>query len=285
MVMRALLIAMLSVILLAGCASTTIDPSPVNDPSAETDAPKLEEETSDTLLAEPLPATELSAETVTVERLDEHPDHVTNEADLPESVPEPDAEDAETAAVSDDSEAALEKVDVGLPFPEQVKTCPRMTIHNRPEEDADANIIIYHKIAVINTVPIALAPIAEGCFSSGFGIRGDHLHKGSDYYHSTATEIYAAGSGTIVEATYRDDYGRMLLIDHSHGVFTRYAHLQEFGDDIEVGAAVDAGQIVGLMGNTASYSIPRHLHYEVLIGNYDTPKKSFGLDPIDIYTH
>jgi murein DD-endopeptidase MepM/ murein hydrolase activator NlpD len=39
------------------------------------------------------------------------------------------------------------------------------------------------------------------------------------------------------------------------------------------------GQQIGLMGNSAAYSIPIHLHYEVLLGDYDTPRQSFGLEP------
>ena len=62
------------------------------------------------------------------------------------------------------------------------------------------------------------------------------------------------------------------------GVFTRYAHLSSFAPDALVGARVVAGQQIGLMGNTAAYTIPIHLHYEVLLGDYDTPAQSFGLE-------
>jgi len=33
------------------------------------------------------------------------------------------------------------------------------------------------------------------------------------------------------------------------------------------------------MGNTASYAIPIHLHYELLLGDYNNPRQSFGLTP------
>ena len=139
------------------------------------------------------------------------------------------------------------------------------------------------KFALINTVPIALAPIEAGCFSSGFGPRGGRTHKGIEYYSHDPVNIYAAGHGNVIEETYRDDYGRMIIIDHGHGVYTRYAHLEKFEDGLLVGHEVEAGRVIGIMGNSASYRIPRHLHYEVLVGDYDTPKKSFGLEPIDIY--
>ncbi len=68
----------------------------------------------------------------------------------------------------------------------------------------------------------------------------------------------------------------MLLIDHGNGVYTRYAHLSAFARDLNVGATVAAGDVIGLMGNTASYAIPIHLHYELLLGDYTNPRGSFG---------
>jgi hypothetical protein len=35
------------------------------------------------------------------------------------------------------------------------------------------------------------------------------------------------------------------------------------------------------MGNSGSYQIPIQLHYELLPGDYRTPKASFGLQPAD----
>ena len=72
----------------------------------------------------------------------------------------------------------------------------------------------------------------------------------------------------------------MLLIAHGEGVFTRYAHLSSFAPGVVAGARVASGQQIGLMGNTASYAIPIHLHYEILTGDYDTPSASFGLTPV-----
>ena len=94
----------------------------------------------------------------------------------------------------------------------------------------------------------------------------------------------AAGDGTIVEIKYREDYGNMIVIDHGGGVYTRYAHLASFGKGLSAGVSVRAGEQIGLMGNTAGYQIPMHLHYELLLGDYNTPKASFGLEPVDPLT-
>ena len=91
-----------------------------------------------------------------------------------------------------------------------------------------------------------------------------------DYHADIGVPVLAGGDGKILEMKYRDDYGNMILIDHGGGVYTRYAHLASFGKGSPPGVSVKAGEALGLMGNSASYQIPIHLHYEVLVGDYTT---------------
>jgi murein DD-endopeptidase MepM/ murein hydrolase activator NlpD len=168
-------------------------------------------------------------------------------------------------------------------FPASMSVCPGMTVANRPATNADLVILNYAPLVVAEgKVTLATAPVEAGCFSSGFGPRSFSIHKGIDYYSPAAVDIYAAGAGVVKEKTYRDDFGNMLVIDHGHGVFTRYAHLQEFETGLAEGAQVKAGDTIGVMGNTASYSIPRHLHYEVLTGEWGAQAGSFALTPVDV---
>lgn len=164
-------------------------------------------------------------------------------------------------------------------FEGALSLCPSMTVSNAPPSDAQRRVSNFAPIVSVNNVSIATNPTRGACLSSAFGPRGRGQHKGVDYYSAVGGPILAAGDGTIVERKYRDDYGNMLLIDHGGGVYTRYAHLSSFAADALEGSRVTAGQQIGLMGNTASYSIPIHLHYEVLIGDYNTPRQSFGLEP------
>jgi murein DD-endopeptidase MepM/ murein hydrolase activator NlpD len=167
-----------------------------------------------------------------------------------------------------------------------VSLCPRMTVSNAPAFNATTRMIAnYAPIVRVNGVSVAANPTHAACLSSGFGARGSSVHKGVDYYSETGGPIYAAGDGTVVEMKYRDDYGNMLLIDHGNGVYTRYAHLSAFQKGLAAGAKVKAGDQIGLMGNTASYPIPIHLHYELLLGNYANPKASFGLEPHSVYEY
>lgn len=166
-------------------------------------------------------------------------------------------------------------------FASSLSLCPRMTVQNAPGASTDGVVTKYAPVVDVRGVKIAAFPARGACMSSGFGTRGSRLHKGVDYHSETGAPILAAADGAILEMKYREDYGNMLLIDHGGGVYTRYAHLASFGKGLSAGVTVKAGEQIGLMGNTAGYQIPMHLHYELLLGDYSNPKASFGLEPAD----
>ena len=148
--------------------------------------------------------------------------------------------------------------------------------------DGDLRITDFKPLVVAQgSVTLATAPVGGGCLSSVFGPRNGRLHKGVDFYHDAPVPIYAAAAGKIRRRLYREDYGNMVVIDHGAGIYTRYAHLEDFAD-IRQGDQVAAGQMIGTMGNTAGYRLPRHLHYEVLTGQWGARSGSFALEPVDV---
>ena len=165
-------------------------------------------------------------------------------------------------------------------FAASLDLCPQMDVSNAPANTKGV-VTAYKPFVRVKNVRIATFPTPGACMSSGFGTRSERLHKGVDYHADIGVPVLAGGDGRIIEMKYRDDYGNMILIDHGGGVYTRYAHLASFGKGLAPGVAVKAGTQLGLMGNTASYQIPMHLHYEVLVGDYANPKGSFGLEPED----
>ena len=167
-------------------------------------------------------------------------------------------------------------------FPQQLEICGTMTISNRPGQLDELRNSNYAPLVEINGVSLAVAPVQAACFSSGFGPRGSSLHKGLDLHNSDPVDIYAAADGVVRRKQYRDDYGNMIVLDHGDGVFTRYAHLESFNAGLALDGTVKAGDQIGIMGNTASYRIPRHLHYEVLTGEWGALSGSFGLEPVDL---
>lgn len=179
-----------------------------------------------------------------------------------------------------EASAAVPAIDQGVDaFDSFLTLCPQMAIANAPLANSEGAVENFASRVDVDGVAIAIAPTVGACLSSGFGPRSGGEHKGIDLHSADGGPILAGGDGVIVEKKYRDDFGNMILIDHGGGVFTRYAHLSTFEPGINVGTAVEAGQQIGLMGNTASYRIPVHLHYELLRGDYQTQRRSFGLTP------
>ena len=66
-------------------------------------------------------------------------------------------------------------------------------------------------------------------------------------------------------------YGILVMIDHGHGVETRYAHLSRVA--VRVGQRVARGDIIGYSGNTGNSTGP-HLHFEIR-------RNGVALDPLD----
>ncbi|MEX0683721.1 MAG: LysM peptidoglycan-binding domain-containing M23 family metallopeptidase [Dehalococcoidia bacterium] len=67
--------------------------------------------------------------------------------------------------------------------------------------------------------------------------------------------------------------GRQVWIDHGDGLVTRYCHLNDIPDEVEIGGTVTQGQVVGLIGDSGtpeSLSNPQyeiHLHFEIRVGS------------------
>lgn len=214
--------------------------------------------------------------------------HAPSQPDSPSALARADgtgtATTAEAEQAPDDGGATW----LGIRFPpplfvpdEHLYACWRR-VRNSPAIAEDGRIPAYRPyVRVRRGVTLALAPQNGACLTSGFGRRWGRLHKGLDYSSHPPVMIFAAASGTVVEATYRHDYGNMVLIDHGRNVYTRYGHLADFEPDVRPGAKVRFGEALGVMGDTSDRHVGLHLHYEILVGDYHTPKKSFGLKALN----
>lgn len=126
------------------------------------------------------------------------------------------------------------------------------------------------------------SPLEVTRVTSRFGrrvhpITGDsRMHRGVDYGAPVGTRVQAVANGTVHFAGWRGGYGKLLILRHSGGYETRYAHLSRFGSGVRAGARVSQGQIVALTGNTGNTTGP-HLHYEML-------RNGAHIDPLSVRT-
>lgn len=134
--------------------------------------------------------------------------------------------------------------------------------------------------AMVKTLPVS-APLTSYSISSPFGVRADPendragFHTGVDLVAPYDSPVYATAPGVVTFAGYRDDYGKIVEVDHGNGIATRYAHLHGF--TVSVGQRVAAHTQVGYLGSTGRATGP-HVHYEVVVnGEPQDPEKFFGL--------
>jgi murein DD-endopeptidase MepM/ murein hydrolase activator NlpD len=112
----------------------------------------------------------------------------------------------------------------------------------------------------------------DGQVTGSFGERIDPFngegafHSGVDIGSSYGAQIIAPADGVVTFTDILGGYGRAVMIDHGHGISTRYGHLSGFA--VMAGQAVHRGDVIGYVGASGRSTGP-HLHYEVRIN--DTP--------------
>lgn len=105
-----------------------------------------------------------------------------------------------------------------------------------------------------------------GWISSCFGYRKSpftglkEFHRGLDIATRAGTPIIAPADGVVTFAAKKGGLGRLMVIDHGHGIVTRYGHLKTCL--LQRGSHVKRGDKIALVGNTGRTTAP-HLHYEV----------------------
>lgn len=110
-------------------------------------------------------------------------------------------------------------------------------------------------------------PVVSGYYdwpvAGGVVTQGVHGYNGIDIGAPSGTPIYASAGGTVVVARaggYNGGYGSYVVIQHSNGTQTLYAHMSAVLTS--AGATVEKGEAVGRVGNTGK-STGNHLHFEV----------------------
>jgi murein DD-endopeptidase MepM/ murein hydrolase activator NlpD len=134
--------------------------------------------------------------------------------------------------------------------------------------------------ALVKALPVS-APLESYEIGSRFGVRSDPInghaafHTGLDFRAPYMSPVYATAAGVVTYSGYRDDYGKVVEIDHGNGIATRYAHLHR--QTVSVGQRVAAHSQIGFLGSTGRATGP-HVHYEVLVnGEPQDPEKFLGL--------
>ena len=146
-----------------------------------------------------------------------------------------------------------------------------------PVPNADPDSKYVERAAVSSSVSVG----------SVFGYRRDpftrraRFHSGVDIKARWGDPVGASQAGIVQFAGWYHGYGNLIIVAHGGGVTTHYAHLSSF--DVEPGARVERGTIIGRAGSTGR-ATSAHLHYEVrLDGNPLNPFQPLILEASSDY--
>ena len=151
------------------------------------------------------------------------------------------------------------------------------------EDDVKGNPLLRGKVAdelstnrglreVLYALP-SVMPVPNYSVTSDFGVRRHpisgqtHFHTGLDLLSETGDEkVHPVKPGVVVLAQFHTQYGNTVVVRHTNGVESLYAHLANMA--VKVGDKVTNESVVGNIGSTGASSTGKHLHLEILIGGY-----------------
>lgn len=134
----------------------------------------------------------------------------------------------------------------------------------------------------LTTLALFITPY-DGGITSEYGRRylfGSSFHGGLDIAAKVAGDscngdpVVASGDGTVIMAQSYSAFGNLVIIQHSNGIRTYYAHLKNF--TVKSGSTVKQGQIIGHIGATGQAEGP-HIHFEVRLP--DKNGEYYRVDP------
>jgi hypothetical protein len=132
-----------------------------------------------------------------------------------------------------------------------------------PDGVAGPNTVASLRLTPSPRCPLQLGWPIRAPVSSPFGPRGYGFHSGVDLAAASGTPVVAAARGHVVwAAPMAGGWGTLVIVRHSRGVESMYAHLSRVS--VSIGQQVRAGGQVGLMGSTGDATGP-HLHFEVRV--------------------
>lgn len=116
--------------------------------------------------------------------------------------------------------------------------------------------------------------------TSGFGWRIHPIYGTRRYHNGTdiggagigGTPIGAAKTGVVTTSKYSSSYGNYVVVSHSGGYQTLYAHMRSRA--VSEGDIVTQGQTLGYVGTTGA-STGNHLHYEVWYNGVRTDAEQY----------
>lgn len=123
--------------------------------------------------------------------------------------------------------------------------------------------------AASSSVVYGHAVLDKAKLTSAFGVRHHPVtgeqkqHTGVDLAEELGKPVYAPAGGVVAKSEYSEGYGNFVVVASGDTSF-RFAQLEE--TRVAAGDTVQAGDVVGTLGQSGKYATGPHLHFEVWRG-------------------
>ena len=183
-----------------------------------------------------------------------------------------------------------EDLDAGIPLTEKHNSLLRemhdqvdqLELVSIKQKEGFVDLLKYleNKRNLLASTP-AIRPIKGGWVTSRFGYRkspftgGREFHGGLDIGTRKGVPVKATADGVVAYSGRKGLLGKVIVLDHGHGMVTRYGHLSKTLK--ERGDIVKRGEVVGEVGNTGRSTGP-HVHYEVRLNGIPVNPEKYILN-------
>lgn len=136
----------------------------------------------------------------------------------------------------------------------------------------------YPALAPLAEEPLMIRADAKGDGRFGAPRSGNRHHQGVDIQAPLGSPVRAIRSGRVIAVGKHRGLGRYLQLEHAGGLRSLYAHLDNI--QVDVGARVRQGQVIGTVGKTGNARHPLirpHLHLEVVRDGSAVDPQTLGL--------
>jgi murein DD-endopeptidase MepM/ murein hydrolase activator NlpD len=155
-------------------------------------------------------------------------------------------------------------------FPSQnVTLAPQIEALHSTTEEMQTLTTFRDSVSNVKYWEDPLVPPLPGCVISPFGVKrlhnGKHtgeIHGGIDQRASGGTPIRAVAAGVVKIVQPFNVLGGTVAIDHGQGLETMYLHMSQL--NVELGAHVNKGDVIGYVGSTGRANGP-HLHWVIYV--------------------
>lgn len=126
-------------------------------------------------------------------------------------------------------------------------------------ETAEASLLTISNYRQIELEEMFMFSPIDGIISQKYDVKNEHY--GVDVVSRKNEPVMCIADGTVILASWTQDSGYVIAIQHRGGLISVYKHNDELLE--KVGNFVGAGDVISITGNTGDLTDGTHLHFEL----------------------